>query len=135
MSDLFTFYTTLTGVVGAKPLSTERATNSPTQIEIDKGMVAKIWEIQMEGPIPGLGPAKITIDYCLDITAVVPDWDHAKGFSRSEGSRRPERWNLNRPIIIEAWNDATAFRVNELAGSTAGTEIILIVEFAEMEKQ
>lgn len=131
MSDLFTFYTLLTGVAAALELRTQRATNTPDHIEIDKGMVAKIWELQMEGPIPALGAAKITIEYTINDG---DDWHKIKGFSRDADSNRPERWQFSKPIIIEAWNDVTQFRVYEEAGSTADTEINVIVEFDEMEK-
>lgn len=136
MSDLFTFHSVLTGVAAALALATERATNTPVTIEIDQGMVAKIREIQLEGPAAGAF-AEISIQYCLN-TALLPApvWTTSKVFTRlTGGNRRNERWFLNRPILIESWNNATAFRVLETVGSAVGTDLSLIVEFDEIEKQ
>jgi len=128
MGDLMAFYTTLTGAVGAKNLFTERATAAVAFVEIDKGMAAKIREVQLEGN----GVGKIDIQYSTDGGAT---WRTIKGFAKFTAAVAERFEYQNRPLVIEAWNDTTRFRVNEEAGSAAGLQVILNVEFCDMEKE
>lgn len=137
MSDLFTFYTETEGEEGALPLSTQRATNIPDHIELDMGMVAKIWEIQIEGVESGTG--KIELQYCLDISVPIAEqaWVPFKGFSKLKGDKAA-RWCFQRPLIVEAWNNTTGIRVYETAEGTTyavGLQVTVIVGFGQIEKQ
>lgn len=128
MSDLMAFHATTAGGAGALALRTERGTNAPVHIELDRGIVAKIWTIQLEGN--GIG--YVTIQYSRDNGVT---WYALKQISKPVATT-PERILMRtRPIIVEAWNDVTLVRALEVVGGVAGLNLTVDIEFAELEKQ
>lgn len=129
MSDLMPFYGLTTGAAAALTLQTPRATNTFDFIKLDKGMVAKIWSLQLEGN----GMGKVILQVSLDGGTT---WMDFKGFSKPVATA-PERWKYTaRPLIIEAWNDTTRIRILEDgAYGTADLELTMEIEFEEMAKQ
>lgn len=134
MSDLMPFYGVTVGGAAALVLHTPRATNTFDFIKLDKGMVAKIWSLQLEG----IGIGKVVLQYLLegDPTDPAAVWADFKGFSKPKADKA-ERWKYtSRPLIIEAWNDTTYIRVLEDgAYGVADLELTMEIEFEEMAKQ
>ena len=130
MSDLMCFYTVTTSVPAALALNTPRATNTPNHIVLDRGMAARIWSLQIEGVVAGVG--KIALQYCLNIGGAPEVWQTFKGFSKLLGTR-PARWKYTaRPLVIEALNNTTGIRLFEEAGTDANLEVSVNIEFGEM---
>ena len=129
MGDLWMFQGTLTGVAGVITLDTERINAAVAGvIQLDQGMVAKIWELQLEGN----GIANIMIQYSKDGAV----WEDLKGFSKPVATVPERLEKFNRPIIAaEAWNNTTWLRFMEVAGSAAGIEFSVNIEFDEIERQ
>jgi len=130
MSDLFTFRgeTDGTSTTGAFPLYTpemEKGT-TVTHIEIDKGMVAKIWEIEVDGAI---------VDVIIRSS---PDdgttWQELKRINHTvAGHEEPLR--LRRPIIVEAKNDKTRIDVRWSQTTAAKSYVSVTIEFDIIRRQ
>lgn len=134
MGDLMAFYgTTAGGLIAAAPIAvqTERMQIGDTvlYIEIDKGMVAKIWVLQLEGTNTG----KVTLQYTTDGGVT---WNDLKGFNKDSAVAERFRYTA-RPIVVEAWNDGTWIRFLEEIVPVTGADIDLTadIEFARLEKQ
>ena len=105
-----------------------------TTIALDKGMVAKIWDIEIEGPQTG----DVMIEYAIDDDQPAPDWRELKRI-RHPVANTPERLLLrSRPITVDAKNDTTSLRFSfEDASHDAGEFLYLTVtiEFDDMHTQ
>ena len=128
MGDLWLFNGTTTAVVGAAlPVDTERINVAVNAIQLDQGMCAKIWELQLEGT----GITDVMIQYSKD--GVV--WEDAKLFSKLAVAVPERLEKFNRPIVAaEAWNNTTWIRFINGAVCAAGVEFSVNIEFCEMKQ-
>ena len=153
MSDLWVFNGRALGAAAPIRVDTERIDHVNTgvhgvpAINLDQGMVAKIWELQLEGG----GERAVRILYSKDsVTGVITDgtWETLKVFSKPGASTGatiipsdPQRHEkINRPIVAaEAWNTTTwiMFWDEVVAYAVKGddAELTAIIEFDEIDRQ
>jgi len=132
MGDLWIFHGTTTGVANTPvTLDTERINAAVVGvIQLDQGMVAKLWELQLEGN--GLGA--IQIQYSKDNVL----WETLKVFSKPVAAVPERLEKFNRPIVAaEAWNTTTWLRFREVTVNgvvtVIGLEFSVNIEFCELE--
>jgi len=152
MGDLMLFHAPTTGVPNAALVLDSLRLNANLAafggaIELDPGMCAKIWELQLEGQ--GLG--NIEISYSKDSTTGIDGtWEVLKVFSKLNAALAERHEKFNRPIIAgEAWNTTTGvlpavvartwIRFREVTLNAVITVVGLVfsvnIEFDEIERQ
>jgi len=128
MGDLFAFRGASDGAnaTGTFPLYTAEMEKGTTvlYIEVDKGMVAKIWGIEVDGPT-----IDVIIQYSPDDGAT---WQELKRIDHADaGHLRIE--HFKKPIIVEAKNDTTRLRVNWADSAPAVSWVTVNIEFDVMK--
>jgi len=125
LSDLLTFYgeTDGTSATGTFTLKSPQLYGTVTSIKLDKGLAAKIWGFEVDGKA-----VTVIVKYSTDGGDT---WNSFKPIHlASEG--HVDR-DLRRPILIEAKNDETYFKI-EWSQDTPGKSYVgITVEFDEME--
>ena len=126
MGDLWIFNGTTGAVAGvAITVDTERINAAVAAIQLDQGMCAKIWELQLEGT----GVCDVMIQYSKD--GVV--WEDMKLFSKLVATVPERLEKFNRPIVAaEAWNTTTWIRFIMGAAAAAGVEFSVNIEFCKL---
>ena len=129
VSDIITVYgaTDGTSTTGTFTLHSKDFTNTPTYIQLDKGVKFKIWSIRISG-----APATIRIEYTDDVTASPPTWTTIDSYHLpSSGSITLEK---RRPIIIygRTGNEAVRFVWDQTTTGAGVTEISVEIEIEPM---
>lgn len=134
MSDLWTFRGVSTAVAaGVFNMLARQLRVAIALISLDKGMVAKIWDIELEGKQIG----DMFIEYTLDDTAVPIVWRELKRVRHPVATVAERLLLRSRPITIDAKNDTTALRFSweDAAADTDVMYLTVTIEFDDMHIQ
>lgn len=134
MSDLWTLRGVSTAVAAGQFTMLGRQLRAGvTTIALDKGMVAKIWDIEIEGPQTG----DVLIEYSINDEDAPPTWNELKRI-RHPAAGTPERLLLrSRPITVDAKNDTTSLRFSWANGAT-DTDVMYLtvtIDFDDIKMQ
>ena len=129
MSDLFAFRGVTDGAnaTGTFDLLADQLEVAVAYIEIDKGMAAKIWMIEVDG-----ATVDVIIQYTPDDTADPIVWRELKRVDHATaGHLRAEKYR--KPLMVEAKNDTTRMRVNWADSAPAVSYLTMTVEFDDIK--
>lgn len=130
MGDLWPFRGVSGAVAaGVFPLITRQLQAVVNLISLDKGMVAKIWDLEAEGPQVG----DVMLEYTLDDTAGVIVWVELKRFRHAVANTPDRQAFMSRPITIDAKNDTTALRFSYANAGGALLYLTVIIEFDDIK--
>ena len=101
--------------------------NPVSYIRIDKGIVAKLWSIEISG-----APVDVIVYYTLDVTATTITWTEVKRLSLSSSGELTE--DKRRPIkIIEGRTGKEAIKFSWSQTTAAESYMAASIEFTEVE--
>ncbi len=134
MSDLWTLRGVSTAIAAGQFTMLGRQLRAGvTTIALDKGMVAKIWDIEIEGKQIG----DVLIEWAINDDDTPPTWNELKRIRHPVATVAERLLLRSRPITIDAKNDTTSLRFS-WADAAADTDVMYLtvtIEFDDMHIQ
>ena len=115
-----------TNTTGDFQLQSNSFTNTPTYLQLDKGLKAKIWTKEISG-----GAATITISYTDDVTASPPTWTPIDVEQFPGGSIEYLEKRKPRIVIFKTGKEAIKFSWSQ--STAAKTYVTVDIEVEPLE--